>query len=408
MNNASRLWQIDARYLQFMALRAAGLSPDTIDDYVTNSVAQWLDVDPRPLEYTDDGIAIVTISGPLYTRKSPFASNYRSIGEALQTLIDTRPRAAILKIDSPGGMVNGLAEVVSLANQLAEQTLTVAVVSGCCCSAAYRIASQCGTIVATADSDVGSIGTYWQLIDYSKAFADAGLKSVLLTTGPFKGLGVIGEPINEDQQAFLQENVNKTNLAMLADVATGRHFTEEQTAAVSDGRFWLAEDALALGLIDQIGGLSGVLAEIRSQIVKEETMAKPTLRPPATSQTTPQETNETPDQTDDVTTPSDETPEPTTTPEPPAEAPPQQTLSVYMECFGDAEGARMFRDGVSWQEAAMQTIIELRGQQQDLRAENAALQGRLAELGSAMAGEAAPVKLNSFGKPKASLFGKPS
>lgn len=405
MNNASRLWQIDARYLQFMALRAAGLSPDTIDDYVTNSVAQWLEVDPRPLEYTDDGIAIVTISGPLYTRKSPFASNYRSIGEALRALIDNRPRAAILKIDSPGGMVNGLAEVVQLANELAENTLTVAVVSGCCCSAAYRIASQCGTIVASSDSDIGSIGTYWQLIDYSKAFADAGLRSVLLTTGPFKGLGAIGEPISEEQQAFLQENVDKTNVAMLADVAAGRHFTDEQTAAVSDGRFWLAEDALALGLIDQIGGMSGVLTDIRSQTEKEDFMAKPTLRP-ATSQTTPQETDETPDQTDDVTTTSDETPEPTTTTAQPPDATNQQTLSVFMECFGDAEGARMFRDGVAWQEAAMQTIVDLRGQLQDLRAENAAMQGRLAELGKAVAGETAPVTLNSFGKPKASLFGK--
>lgn len=413
MNTASRLWQIDARYLQFMALRAAGLTPDAVDDYITNSIAEWLELDAKPLDYTEDGIAIVTISGPLYKRKSPFISNYRSISEALQTLIANPPRAAVLMIDSPGGMVDGLAGVVELARQLAEQTLTVAFVNGCCCSAAYRIASQAGTIVATSDSDLGSIGTYWQLIDYSKAFEENGLRSVLLSTGPFKGMGAIGEPITEEQQQFLQENVNQTNAAMLADVASGRAMSDAELTAVSDGRFWLAESALKMKLCDQIGTFSDVLEAIRSQTVKEPEMAKPTLRP-ATSQTaetaqTQVSANTETDTTNDTgTAPAD--PGTTTTGDAPADAPAdkpetsQATLAAYMEAFGDAEGARMFRDGKPWAEAAMQTIGDLRGQCQDLKAENAALQARVAELAKAVGGEESPVRLSN--KPKASLFGK--
>lgn len=385
---ASRLWQIDARFMQFMQLKAAGLSPDSLDDDLTNMVAEWLGMDPKPIDWTEDSIPVVTVSGPLYKRKSPFASNYKSIGEALDSLLamEIPPVAVVLKIDSPGGMVNGLDAVIRKVEQLAEQTLVVASIDGCGCSAAYRIAAAAGSVWATSDSDVGSIGTYWQFIDYSKAFEDAGLKSVLLTTGPFKGLGVPGEEITDEQIAFLQDVTDKTNAAFLADVKAGRMMSDAQVAAVSDGRFWMASEALELGLIDEIGGLSDVLTAIRSQYKESTQMAKKTLRP-ASAQAS-DETPEVTDQVDpaevdndDVTpaTVTDETPATTATPE-------ARGLGDYMAAFGDAEGARMFLQGVSWDQAQAQTISGLRGQIQDMQAETAQLKSRLTELGKQFTG----------------------
>lgn len=404
---ASRLWQIDARFMQFMQLKAAGLSPDSLDDDLTNMVAEWLGMDPKPIDWTEDSIPVVTVSGPLYKRKSPFASNYKSIGEALDSLLamEIPPVAVVLKIDSPGGMVNGLDAVIRKVEQLAEQTLVVASIDGCGCSAAYRIAAAAGSVWATSDSDVGSIGTYWQFIDYSKAFEDAGLKSVLLTTGPFKGLGVPGEEITDEQIAFLQDVTDKTNAAFLADVQTGRGLSDEQLATVSDGRFWGAAEAKSLGLIDEIGSLSDVLSAIRSQKKGSATMPKEKLRPASAqaSDQTPEVDTPNDVDNDDVTPAStpDETPAPA-----PAEAPAAKGLGDYMQAFGDAEGARMFRDGISWDAAQSQTIATLRGALQDAKAENAQLSTRLAELGKQFAGETSG--LNVGDKPaKAKLFGKP-
>lgn len=391
---SSRLWQMDARFMQFMQLKTAGLSPDTLDDSLTEWVAEALGVDAKPLDWTDDGIAIVTVSGPLYKRKSPFASNYRSIGEALDTLLamEIPPVAAVLKIDSPGGMVAGLESVVQKVVQLAESTLVVAHIDGLGCSAAYRIASQAGTIYATSDADVGSIGTYWQWIDYSKAFEDMGLKSVLLTTGPFKGMGVPGEPITDEQKAFLQESTDTSNAAFLADVQTGRGLSDEQLATVSDGRFWGSAEAKSLGLIDEIGSLSDVLSAIRSQKKGTATMPKEKLRP-ASAQASDEAPNvDTPNDVDnDDVTPA-ETPDETPAPAP-AEAPAAKGLGDYMAAFGDAEGARMFLAGVNWDAAQSQTIATLRGQIQDMTAENAQLKSRLTELGKAFSGEEKPLAI---------------
>ncbi|MGA1564535.1 MAG: S49 family peptidase, partial [Pontimonas sp.] len=195
----SRLWQIDQRFLaayEARLARKAGLDPETLDDVFTEYIADALGVDSKPLTMTDDGIAIVSVIGPLYKGKSPFVSNYKSIGEAL-TAIEQMEQLppVVLRIDSPGGMVAGLDPVLEQIDRLSEKTLVVASINGMGASAAYRIASKAGSIFASRDSEVGSIGTYWQLLDYSEAFQKAGIRSVLLTTGDYKGIGATGEKL---------------------------------------------------------------------------------------------------------------------------------------------------------------------------------------------------------------------
>ncbi len=400
----SRLWQMRADALQYinqrMAAKVAGLDPDTMDDYWTQAFADYMGMDVAPIEYTDDGIAIVSIIGPLYKRKSAFVSNYKAIAEALDELLemeDDHPHAVILKIDSPGGMVDGLDDVCAKAAQLSEMLPVFASINGMGASAAYRIASQAGEIWASTDSEVGSIGTYWQFLDMSAAYAKAGVRSVLLTTGPYKGIGTEGEPITDEQRAFLQDLTNKNNQMFLDDVASGRAFSESQLTAVSDGRWYLANEAQGLGLVDEIGTLDDVLSYIRSQM-KEAAMPKVRLRP-----ATAQANETTPDVVDTVDTvdgsDADETETEVTPAETPA-APQAKGLADYMQAFGDAEGARMFLAGKPWEQAQSDTLQAIRGELQDARAEVAQLKSRIGELAKANAGEDTPVQTGTEARKK--------
>lgn|GEM_PF-2992764 len=382
MSATSRLWQIDPRWLQGYALKAAarsgvradGMSPDKIDDYFYDMWSEMLGFDTAaPLDYTEDGIAILTIGGPLVKGKtSPYVSNYAAIEEGLDQLIEAPPRAVVLRMDSPGGMVAGLERCVQKIAQLAQNTLVVASVNGDAFSAAYRLASQAGSIWASADSEIGSIGTYWQLLDFSAAFAADGIRSVMLTTGPFKGLGAMGEAITEDQTAFLQGKVEEANTRFLADLMTGRGLAADQIEAVSDGRWWSAAEAVGLGLIDQIGGLGDVLAAIRSKFEGEVSMTKETLTP-ATAQE--------PSAAVEVSAAAQ-----AATPAPAAPG-----LAQYMAAFGDAEGAKMFLAGTSWPDAQAAQLETLRGSLQDAQAEISQLKGQLANVAAEARGVASPV-----------------
>ena len=374
----NRFWQVDSRWLRAYEARwlqrsgiRQDMSPDKVDDRLYDLWAEMLGFqDSTPVSYTEDGIAIVSIVGPLCKGKgSPWCSNYASIMEGLSELIELPPAAVVLKIDSPGGMVDGLTPVVEAVNQLAEKTLVVASIVGGGLSAAYRIASQAGSIWVSSDSEIGSIGTYWQMLDVSKAYADAGIRSVLLTTGPFKGVGAAGEAITADQETFLQSKVNEWNARFLADVASGRSMSGESVAAVADGRWWSAADAVELGLVDQIGSMDDVLAAIRAQ--KGESMGKQTLQPTAAE--APAAAVELP--------PVVATVETVTGPD----------LGAYMTAFGDLEGARMFRDGLSFSDAQAKHLETLQGTIQDLRAELATMKNSMASMAELVKGETTPI-----------------
>jgi signal peptide peptidase SppA len=408
----SRLWQIDQRFLaayEARLARKAGLDPETLDDVFTEYIADALGVDSKPLTMTDDGIAIVSVIGPLYKGKSPFVSNYKSIGEAL-TAIEQMEQLppVVLRIDSPGGMVAGLDPVLEQIDRLSEKTLVVASINGMGASAAYRIASKAGSIFASRDSEVGSIGTYWQLLDYSEAFQKAGIRSVLLTTGDYKGLGATGEKLTPKQIAFLQESVDQSNSQFLEDVRSGRGMTDTLLEEVSDGRWWQAGDAEQLNLIDGVASFESVLDMIRSQFLTgEPEMAKPKLQPeqaveaeetaavaavavPAAGPVAEVAEPEL-DENEDVEPASED--ELTGDVEVVEAAAPG--LAEYMAAFGDAEGARMFRDGIPFDEAQQQSLEELRGTVQDLRAEVAQLREQAQLLASVSPDEAEGVNIAS-------------
>jgi signal peptide peptidase SppA len=416
----SRLWQIDQRFLaayEARLARKAGLDPETLDDVFTEYIADAFGVDPKPYEMTDDGIAIVSVIGPLYKRKSPFVSNYKAIGEALAAVSQMEQLPpVVLKIDSPGGMVSGLDPVLDQIRELSEQTLVVASINGMGASAAYRIASQAGSVFASKDSEVGSIGTYWQLLDYSEAYKKAGVESVLLTTGPFKGIGTPGEPLTREQREFLQQTVEESNAEFLKDIMTGRDMSAEAVDSVADGRWWSASKAETFGLIDGVGSLADVLQMIRAQgFTEEPAMAKPKLQPgqavtdaeeaAVVAESAPEETQpvaevideETGEEVEPVAEEEAEDVEPVA--EPVAAAP---GLAEYMATFGELEGARMFRDGVPFDQAQQQSLDELRGTVQDLRAEVAQLREQAKVLASVSPDEAEGVNISS--KPKRSSW----
>jgi len=408
----SRLWQIDQRFLQAFQARAArkaGLDPETLDDVFTEYLADALGVDSKPYEMTEDGIAIVSVIGPLYKRKSPFVSNYKAIGEALTAISQMEQLPPIvLKIDSPGGMVAGLDPVLDQIRELAEQTLVVASINGMGASAAYRIASQAGSVFASKDSEVGSIGTYWQLLDYSEAYKKAGVESILLTTGPYKGLGTPGEPLTRQQREFLQQTVEESNEAFLRDIMAGREMSEEAVNSVADGRWWSASKAETIGLIDGIGSLADVLQMIRDQgFLEEPAMAKPKLQPgqavtdaeeaAPVAESAPEETQPVAETIDEETGEEvepvaeedlEEVEEPVA--EPVAAV---HDLGAYMSAFGNAEGAAMFRDGVSWQDAQQAHVDRLAGELQDLKAEMAQLREQAAAAAQASPDEAEGVNV---------------
>ena len=159
-----------------------------------------------------------------------------------QAVEDGTVSAIVLDIDSPGGYVNGsveLADAVAIAN---ESKPVWSVIRGMCCSGAYWIASQAGSIIARPESEVGNIGVYSVLRDTSKAYEQMGLTMTLVASGQFKGLGADGK-VSDDYVSDTRRIVLDIFEQFAAAVAEGRDLDPADLAKYTDGRAYLGNQA---------------------------------------------------------------------------------------------------------------------------------------------------------------------
>lgn len=214
-----------------------------------------------------DAVAVINIVD--FITKNPtlfFGTSTREVEAAITAaLADDSIRQILLWIDSPGGSVDGLADLSDLVFTARRVKPITAFVDGLAASAAYLIASQASEIVAGKGSLAGSVGTLQLLLDTSEAFQTAGIRPVLITTGKFKGIGIPGIAITPEQEAYLQKIVDQFFADFRRAVARGRGMSIVEVDKVADGKVFREQEALSLRLIDRIQNGDALLAGLVEQ-----------------------------------------------------------------------------------------------------------------------------------------------
>jgi len=231
--------------------------------------AQDAELDDLPI--TNQGaVSIVHLAGVMI-KDAGWWSWFGGIADTRQVQRAVEAAAAdpdieviVLRIDSPGGSVDGLSELGDALFKARSIKPVIAQVDGMAASAAYYAASQAGEIRAGRTDLVGSIGTYIALEDSSKFYEQAGLEAVVLKTGEYKGAGIEGTPITPAQRADFQRIVDEYFADFKAAILRGRGLSGEQLAGLADGRVWLSPEARAKGLIDRIATMDETLGELRA------------------------------------------------------------------------------------------------------------------------------------------------
>ena len=169
---------------------------------------------PNPLLSVEDGIATISIEGPILRKPGLFArvimgaTDSEEIGAAIREANDrTDIKAVMLNIDSPGGTVAGTPELANAVASLNEHKPVYAFSSGLMASAAYWIASQARAIYATPSAQVGSIGVVQAVVDDSAALDKEGIKVEVFSVGKYKAMGAPGNPLTNDQRELIQSNL---------------------------------------------------------------------------------------------------------------------------------------------------------------------------------------------------------
>ena len=216
--------------------------------------------DEKPFAFAD-GKAIIPVHGILINRFAyswSFATGYNFIRAQVEAALeDEDVDGLIYDVNSYGGTVAGCKETADLmfsASAKAGGKPSLAVVDSSCFSAAYMLASAADRIAVTPTGGAGSIGVVLMHMDVSQALEKFGLKVTFLTSpeGGHKVDGNPFEPLSKEVAADLQAEIDKMYGVFVATVVRNRPRLSDQAVRDTQARCFLADDALGLGLIDQV------------------------------------------------------------------------------------------------------------------------------------------------------------
>ena len=216
-----------------------------------------------------DGIAVVPVLGPLMTRGDWLtsllgANDYGTLARSLDgAFTDPSARAVVLEMDSPGGEVGGLFDLVDRIGALREATAKPlwAVAGEAALSAAYAIASAADRLYVTRTAEIGSIGILAAHVDESGADAMAGRRWTLVHAGDRKTDGNSHVPLSDRALAAIQADVDALHAEFVALVARNRRLTPEAVRA-TEAAIWRGKAGIAAGFADRLGTLDHALADL--------------------------------------------------------------------------------------------------------------------------------------------------
>lgn len=238
--------------------------------------AECLERNDIGLNYENDKrIAKIPIHGLLTKRPELFSPlldtvSYEEIQDAiLRAQQDSEVSMILLDIDSPGGEVSGLFDIVDFIYESRKCKPIYSIANDQAFSAAYAIASATSKIFITRTGGVGSIGVIATHMDVSEADKKEVVKFTTVFAGSKKNELSPHEPLSDEAARDLQSEVNRLYEIFVDTVARNRGMSAEQIKATQAATYF-AENAVAIGLADEIASNGELFRTILGGNMNEE------------------------------------------------------------------------------------------------------------------------------------------
>ncbi|MBQ6958631.1 MAG: signal peptide peptidase SppA [Bacteroidales bacterium] len=173
---------------------------------------------------------------------------------------DSSIKAVVFRVNSPGGSVQASAAIEREIALLKECKPVVASYGGYAASGGYWI--SCGTDKIFSDKSTltGSIGVFGLIPSFGKALKkNVHLNVYEVATHKHGSLASGMSPLDPEEEAVMQAQIDATYEDFVSRVAKGRGLTTDAVDAIAQGRVWAGGDAIKIGLVDEWGGLTDAI-----------------------------------------------------------------------------------------------------------------------------------------------------
>lgn len=173
---------------------------------------------------------------------------------------DDSVKAVVLHVDSPGGSAFA-SEVIRNEVELLRQAgkPVVAKMGTYAASGGYWISASADKIIASPSSITGSIGVFGMFMTYENTLKYLGVYSDGVGTTEVAGMSP-ARALDPRVGQIIQHSIEHSYDMFLDLVSSERKLPKDQVDEIAQGRVWIGETALELGLVDELGDLDSAVA----------------------------------------------------------------------------------------------------------------------------------------------------
>ena len=259
------------------------------DKLKATSVAALKGAKKKEKEYRNK-IAVVYAEGEIVeSLAGGFSAGEAAITERLNDDLkklegDDDVKAVVLRVNSPGGSAYVSEQIWKAVSDLKKKKPVIVSMGSVAASGGYYISACASKIVAEPNTITGSIGIFGIFPNATGLYKKVALTTDVVKTNRYADMLDPSRPMTEDEKALMQAFVNRGYETFLTRCADGRGKSKADIDSIAQGRVWTGEQALKIGLVDELGGLeraielAGEQAKIINYNVIEVTSKRDFLR----------------------------------------------------------------------------------------------------------------------------------
>jgi protease-4 len=209
------------------------------------------------ISFEKDKIVVVYAEGGIVDGKAETgisADQYTKILDDVKR--DKNVKALVVRVNSPGGSAKASEKIWRKLKLINKDVPVIISMGNVAASGGYYIATAGDTILAEKSTITGSIGVFGLMFNAEELTKNIGINIERVQTNDMSDFPSFDRSLSFREKNRLKKGVQEVYTTFLKRVEDGRGLSHSAVEDISQGRVWTGNQALKLGLIDEIGGLT--------------------------------------------------------------------------------------------------------------------------------------------------------
>lgn len=219
------------------------------------------------------GVGVIYVDGPIVTGKSEstfgnMAGSTTVRAALLEALEDSSIKAVVLRVSSPGGSALASDIMWKTAQKVSQRKPVIVSMGGVAASGGYYVSVPAKRIFAEATTITGSIGVIGGKPIWTELMEEKlGITTTEYHRGDAADLYSLNKPWDKDDLAKINRFLDEVYTQFKERIEAGRgERLKGDLEKMAGGRVYTGQQALELGLVDELGGLSDAIQYAGRQV----------------------------------------------------------------------------------------------------------------------------------------------